>query len=538
MSEKQTGILKSSLGVAFATMLSRALGLVRVMFEARALGGGAFASAWMLAFAIPNLFRRMLGEGALGNALIPTISQAEKEYGPERVRRDLGIVFVALSALLAIIVVIVSAVSVVLGKMAGSDWAGEFATDGTLNRFRMVFGLLPLLMPYAFFICLVGAIGAVLNTCKQFVLPALGALLLNFFLISGLAWGYWHGVSGQELGPFLNMLSYLVLASGAVQLAFMLLLLWKYGRFPMFSHGMFHNNTVLRQLWKLVLPGILGASALQLSFLADRLLAICVGPQAVPALTNVDRIIDLPIGIFAISLGGVLMASMARSAANGELGSMSDDLYFSRRHVIFVCVPMAVTVMFFWRPIISMLCLGGNYTESDLEATRYVAIFYGAGIPLFCSIKVILPMFYSRKDMKFPFYSSLIAIAVNICLNLILMWPLKQGGIALATVIGSLVNNEILLRRLRKEGFDLHGSGIAWVTIRCTAVAGLIGWGMSTLAYPQLRAVLTFRYVGEFPAFLTMLAAFTFAYVAINALLGAAEPREIRRVLSFRIKAK
>lgn len=214
----RAGILKSSFGVAAATLFSRVLGLLRVMLETRVLGGGAFASAWYLAFSIPNLFRRLLGEGALGTALIPLISQLEEEHGPDRVRRDLSVIFSLLSLLLAILVIVIAAGSLGLRSAAHTQFALTHFPLLATERLQLTLGILPLLMPYALFICLIGVIGAVLNTRKVFVLPALGALLLNLFLIGALALGYFRGIAVESLETFLRILSFLVLLSGATQL--------------------------------------------------------------------------------------------------------------------------------------------------------------------------------------------------------------------------------------------------------------------------------------------------------------------------------
>lgn len=534
MTEKsRLGILKSSFGVSIATLLSRVLGLVRVMFEARVLGGGSVASAWFLAFAIPNLFRRLLGEGALGTALIPLVTQTENDAGPEKVRRDLAVIFSVLSGVLALIVVLVAGGAIGLRNLAGVPAVAErFPVLGT-ERIQLALTLLPILMPYAFFICLVGVVGAVLNTRRVFVLPALGALLLNLFLIGGLAAAWFLAVPAERLPQFLSTLSGLVLLSGAIQLGFVLVLLWRHGRFPLLGRKSFTDWSVLKQLWKLVLPGMIGGAALQISFLVDRTLAIWLGPQAVPALTNVDRIIDLPIGIFAISLGSVLMAGMARAAARGDLEELCGDLIFSLRHVYFICIPMAVGVMLFWEPLIRMLCLGGNYTESDLLATRMVAIFYGAGIPSFCVLKVVLPVFYARKIMTIPLYSSLLSIAVNIVLNLILMWPLRQGGIALATVLSSMLNNAILLTCLHREGFELQGRRMFGAAFRALLLSFAVGVPLF-FAYPLLRGWLSFRFVGEFPAFCVLALCFGAGYFGLNLLCRAEEPREFFGMLRRR----
>jgi putative peptidoglycan lipid II flippase len=528
--QRRNKILKSSLGVSVATLLSRVLGLGRVMLESRVLGGDSVASAWGLAFAIPNTFRRLLGEGALGTALIPLVSETDAQAGPEQVRRELGIVFSVLSLILALIVAIVAGGAIALRAISYNESVLQFLPILGSERFRLVFLILPLLMPYAFFLCLVGAIGAVLNTRKIFVLPALGALLLNFFLIGGLYVAYNRKLAGTQLIGFLETLSVLVLLSGAIQLLLMLLLLWKAGRFPTMSRRAFRQSDILGRLWRLVLPGMIGGAALQISFLIDRTLAICLGPKAVPALNYVDRIIDLPIGIYAIALGSVLTAAMSRSVAHGNADEISHDLSFSLRHVYFLCIPMAIGVMFFWKPMIRILCLGGNYTEADLMATQMVAIFYGAGIPAFCAIKVLLAPFNARKMMTTTLRYSLIAIACNIGLNLLLMWPLQQGGIALATVLSSMLNNALLLRHLKREGIPLDGRGILKTVGRSLCIALIIGVVLSQM-YPFLCEHLTFGVVGEFPAFATLGGLFVLFYFGVSHFCRASEIKELFGVL-------
>lgn len=444
-------ILKNSLGVSLATLASRILGLLRVRLEALALGGGSSASIWFLTLLIPNLFRRLLGEGALGTALTPIIAETEKSSGISSARRELAQVLTLLGALLALIVVVVSTAAWLTGTYHA--WFGSAFLSS--ERVHGVCQYLPSIMPYAFFICLTGVIGAVLNYAGIFVRPALTALFFNLCMIGGLTAGVLFDLSPSRL---ITTLAILTPVAGAIQFGLMLWLLHSCGRFPLFCRESFRSFAVTGKVFKLALPGLIGYGVLQLSFVIDRILAVYLGDQAVPALTYADRIVDLPIGLFAVSLGSVLMASMTHAAAEKKWDEMRSQLNFSMRHVWFFCAPMAAAVLFFHVEILRVLCLGGRYTPSDLDAARMVAVFYGLGIPFFCSLKVVLPAFYSRKDMKRPFYVSLTAISVNLILNLILMFPLRQGGLALATVAASALNNTILLFLLKKDGFPLWKS--------------------------------------------------------------------------------
>ena len=521
-------LLKSSLGTALATLASRLLGLIRVSLEARVLGGGDICSGWHLAIAIPNLFRRLLGEGVLGTALIPIVAETEKTKGADEVRRELAVIFTQLGALLAVIVVVAGG-GAWLRERATWNSTGFFGTE----RMRLCLALLPIIMPYAFFICLVGVIGSVLNYSRVFVLPALGALLLNVFLIGGLGalWYVCRGNLGQ-IGGYLPLLSGLVLISGALQLVLMLVLLAVYGRFPKWSLRTFRGSDVGRRLFKLALPGMIGGAALQVSFLVDRSLAMLLGPQAVPALTFVDRIIDVPIGIFALSLATVLMAAMARSALEGR-EKLAEDLAFGLRHVYFVCMPLAVLVILFHEPMLRLLCRGGNYTESDLRAAHLVAVFYGLGIPCFCSLKVILPAFFARKVMDKPLYCSLAAIGVNIVLNLVLMWPLKQGGIALATTLASLVNNTLLLVLLRRDGVVLRDGPVLRSGARSLILAVVTG-GVSFFAYRLWRGAEARPWLTELGMFTAAAAGFAVLYWFGTMLCHAPEPSEFLAILRRR----
>ncbi len=511
MSERHKNILKSTLGVAFATLLSRILGLARVMLESAVLGGGTTASGWHLAFMWPNLFRRLLGEGALGTALIPLITQSEERYGREKVRENLAVVFPVLGVVLSLVALTVSGVAIFLRRF-------EFQA-----HVMLALNLIPLLMPYTIFICLVGVAGAVLNTRKSFFLPALGALSLNIFLIAGLA------LLPRD-GELLPRLSYLVLVSGAVQLMLMLVLMWYKGVFPRWSAGVWRRNAeILKELFRLALPGFLGGAALQLSFIADRVMAASLGSQAVPALAYTDRIVDLPIGIFAVSFGSVLMANMSRSAERGELDELSRDLLFGLRLVCFVCIPMAFFVIFCHGPLFRALLMRGNFTASDLMEAGQAAVFLGAGIPFFCALKIILPAFYARKKMKTVFYVSLICIISNIVLNYVLMQFLRQGGIALATVISSVMNNSILLFLLCREGFSPDFKALALAL--CRVVAASVAAVFAVLPLSGIT------WGGDFGRLFLLLGVFGIIYLAVSAVFRGAEFKDFFQILHKR-KAK
>jgi len=497
--------------VAAATLLSRLLGLCRVVLEAKILGGGVFASAWQLAFMVPNLFRRLLGEGALGTALVPLLAHSLENESREKVKRDLAAIFSVLSLILAGICIWVAIGAIIARHYATKDY------------WQMALGLIPLLMPYALFICLIGIIGSILNTVRVYFLPAAGALLLNIFIIACLLMAN-PAVTGLE--SLLVSLSWAVLWSGAIQLLLMLWLLYHCDLFPTFGLAAFKNMRIIAELWRLALPGIIGASALQISFVADRVMASYLGPQAVPALTYTDRLIDLPIGIFAISFGAVLLTSMSRAAAKGNKDEMFEMLAFGLRHVLYICVPIAVFIVLFRYPLFRLLCMRGSFTESDLRETAWAALFYGCGIPSFVAVKLIVSAFYARKDMKTPLKISLFCICVNIVLNLILMYPLQQGGIALATVISSLMNNSLLLYFLRKHEQHALQIRMPAITLIKALIAASIA-GTVYFIYPLLANILVIKYLPDLIPVALAGMAFCLIYFVVTLLLKCYEPKEL-----------
>ncbi len=516
MSELQRKILKSSSGVAASTLLCRLLGLIRTMLEAWVLGGGALGAAWRQAFLLPNLFRTILGEGALGNALIPLITHTEIKSGRAEVRRELAVIFAALGALLALIVIAVSVVSLLLVPFV------------TVEYWRKALLLAPVVMPYGFFMCLVGISGAVLNTRKVFFLPSLGNLLLNVMVI-GCLW-LAATATGNDLNLVLensNRVLYAlggtVLVSGLLHLGLMGFLLWYYGVWPDFRLTALKSVGVLKELFRMALPGLLGSSASQISFVIDQLLAGWISALAVTALYNTERLVYLPIGVFALSLGTVMMSSLSQAAVRHDYREMCDNVTWGLQYVQFVCVPLTVFLIVFRRPILTLLFRHGNFSDEALDATAWAMLFYAIGIPSFCSIKVLLPAYYSRKNMRTPLKCSLTAISANVGLNLILMWPLAQGGIALATVISSMINNSLLLRHLKRENLPIRMRPVA-ITMARTLPAALLPAAGLWLAYPWLRQTLTLPRCPADLLPLTLAAgSFLLAYLLLSRLFGCTE---------------
>lgn len=465
MSGSHSGMLKSSGGLAAAIFSSRLLGFAREVLTARIIGGGTLMTAWSLAFLLPNLFRRILGEGALGTALVPMISHSLELEGHEAARRKFSTILIWLSFLLAAITVAVSVPA----------YAASFFIE--TERVRLAFKLTPVVMPYCVFICLIGVATSLLNSLRVFFLPALASLLLNALLVACLLFVCpWLKGSPTLL---LDALGISVLLSGALELIVMAWLLKRSDMLPAFGKSVFFDWKAIGEIWRLALPGLIGASALQISLVVDRSIACWISEYAVPALNYSDRLIYLPIGVFAVSFGTVSLAEMSLCAARKDYSTMLSHMAFSLRNLLFITFPMAAFMAALSVPIIRLVYFGGEFGERELAETSYAFMFYAYGIPAFAAVKISVSGFYARKDMRTPVIVSISCIALDIVLCLCLMLPLKQGGIALATVLCSYLNNILLLVLLQRSL-----GGVPWQGILRHAVALALASGAA--AFPAL----------------------------------------------------
>jgi putative peptidoglycan lipid II flippase len=418
------------------------LGLVRVVLSANYLGGGVLASAWFYSFMIPNLFRRLLGEGALGSALLPIVSYAEVNSTKSEVRKKITVILSTLFLVLLTLCVALAILSLFISQYTDNE------------MYLLILKTVPVIIPYALLICMTGAITSALNSYNIYFLPALGAILLNIFLISAYYFVCPHFI-GQP-NDILRTLAISVVLAGITQLTLVVVLLIRLELFPhiseVFSKELWSNQfETLKELWRLTLPALLGAGALQLSMFIDKSLALMLGDAALPALTYSDRIVYLPIGVFAVSFGTVSLSHMSKSAAKGDEVELANTLTKALEYLLLICIPIAGFIIVFRKLIIATLFLHGEFDLNALDETSYAMFYYAMGIPAFASIKIVVSAFHSRKDMKTPVKISLICIIINLILNLSLMFYMKQAGLALATVISSLLNNLLLLRILRKE---------------------------------------------------------------------------------------
>lgn len=417
--------------VGFWTMLSRIMGFVRDLVIANFLGAGSGADAFFVAFRIPNLLRRLFGEGALSAAFVPTYVETLNKDGLTEGERLARIVFTFSALLLA---------AITLAGIVFSPWIVRAIAPGFFDdfeKFRLTISLNRIMFPYIFFISLTALASGVLNSMGHFSAPAAAPIVLNVCMITSVA----------VLCSFFNMAPYYALAWGVVAAGVLQLAL----QIPFMSaHGIrirpnFNfRHPALRKIGRLFVPAALGGAVYQINVMIGTILASLLPTGAVSYLYYADRLVELPLGVFAIALGTAILPSMSRQTAEGDLAALGESVSFSLRLISFFIIPASIGLIVLREPIISVLFQRGEFTWVDTQQTAYALLWYTVGLWAFSGLKVITQAFFSMKDTKTPVYVAIVAVIVNLVGGLLLMGPMLQGGLALATSIAAAINVLIL----------------------------------------------------------------------------------------------
>jgi putative peptidoglycan lipid II flippase len=431
--------------VGFWTFLSRVLGFVRDVIIALFMGAGLGADAFFVAFRIPNLLRRLFAEGALSAAFIPTFVETLEKEGKAEAARLACIAFTFASILLAVVTVI---------GITCSPWIVRVFAPGFFDipeKFSLTVHLNQIMFPYIFFISLVALAAGVLNSMGHFAAPAAAPVVLNLCMISSVA--LLSYASGME--PYFA-LAWGVLLAGVLQLALQIPFLIRVGvrLRPNFDFG----HPAMRRIGVLFIPAAFAGAVYQINVMIGTILASLLPPGSVSWLYYADRLVELPLGVFAITLGVAVLPSMSRQAGNGDMDALKQSVSFALRLIAFFTIPASVGLIILRVPIVAVLFQRGLFTEADTQQTAYALLLYTVGLWAFSGLKVITQAFFSLKDTKTPLYVAIGAVLVNLVVGIILMGPLKHGGLALATAIAAAFNflTLFIILHLRLNGPPLN----------------------------------------------------------------------------------
>ena len=437
------------------TLISRVLGLARDMLTSAVFGITVWNSAYTIAFMLPNLFRRLLGEGALTSALMPNLAEAEKSGGREAVHR---LVNQTLSWLLLVCLSLT-----ILATCSGLMLQHVFES----GKWILVARLGVLFFPYLILVCLAAVMAAALNLFKRFAVPAMTAVWLNGAILIGL--GFFGVQYSETLEGRMMYLCGATLLGGTLQLLAPAWVLKREGWNPRFS---LYVSEEIRSVVMLVLPGILGAAVYQINMVVVRTLAYYHSDAGAVLVYYANRLVELPVGVFAIAIATVVFPTLAQAGARNDLKGFVDSYRNGALWVVMMAIPSAIGLVVLGRDIIGALFQRGLFDAVATESLVPILWTLAIGLPFFSFITVETRAFYSMKDVKTPVRIGIISMSVNAVAAVILLRIGGLVGLAMASNIAVILQAILLHVALQRRFPDVDLNGV-WVEIAKTLLAAM-----------------------------------------------------------------
>jgi putative peptidoglycan lipid II flippase len=479
-------LLKAASTVSLLTLASRVTGLVRDILMTSVFGVTALTDAFYVAFRIPNLFRRILGEGAFSQAFVPVLASSRARDGDAGAKALVDHVSTILLWTLVLLCVagVVGAPLLVWALASGLK---PHAYDAAVVMTRLMF-------PYIGFMSLVALAGGILNTWRRFAIPAASPVLLNLALIGSILLGVpWFQRLGIE--PIYSQCVG-VMAGGILQLAIQLPALRAIGMWPRIGVSVAALRAAgadpsTRKVLQLMLPALLGVSVAQISLLINTQIASYLIPGSVTWLNTADRLMEFPTALLGVALGVVLMPQLAAARAGGDTERYSGMLDWGLRLVVLLAVPCSAALLVFAQPLVATLFHYGAFKDTDVGQVALALGGYGSGLLGLVAIKVLAPGFYANHNMKTPMRIAILSLVCTQLLNLALVPRLAHAGLALSIGLGALINAGLLLAALLRSGNYRPQSGWTRFALQVLAASALLAaflmWAASSFPWIAMR---------------------------------------------------
>lgn len=505
-------MLRGILTVGGWTMASRVLGLVREQLIAYLVGAGPIADAFFMANRIPNLFRRLFGEGAFNAAFVPSFAAILKQDGEEAARAFAAQAAAVLAFWLVGITVLAE---IFMPQVVGVLLAG-YTQDA--EKFALTVTLARITFPYMPLICLAALCSGVLNSLHKFAAAAAAPVLYNLVSIACMLGLVGHVPTAS------HALAWGVSLSGIVQLA---VLLWAVRRAGMrLALPRPHLTPEMRILFRRMAPGLLGAGVAQFSQVVDAFIISFLPSSTASILNYADRVNQLPLGVIGVAVGTALLPTLARQSQEGDRAGAHASLNRAMEYALCLTIPATLGLIFAAIPIIGVLFQHGAFSAEDTAATARALAAYAAGLPAFVLIKVLTPAFFARGDTTTPVRVAIGAVALNLALNVALMRPLQYLGPAVASSAAAWANVAALAILLRAQGLMAIDAVLARRLPRIILAAALMAAAVAATAHLLPGE-------GAFPlraaALAAQIAAGLAAYALAGEALGAFRIRDLLR---------
>lgn len=448
--------LRNIASVSLPTIGSRVLGLVRDIFLFAALGAGVWSSAFILAFTLPNLFRRLLGEGALTSAFVPVFSGSLERGGKAEAFAFFNRIFLRMCWVLLALVL------AGIGLLKCLSWSGLLA-----GRWVMSADLAAVLLPYTFFICLAALVTAALNVLGRFFIAASTPIFLNLCMIAALVMG---GLWFESKAALVYCLCGGVLLGGLLQLSLPLMDLKRAGWVMQRTQA---HTQEMNELWQLFLPGLMGAAVLQVNILVSRLLAYGLNEGAAAVLYMSGRLMELPLGVFVFAVVTVFFPQMARAQAAREVDVYHERFLSGMILVLAISVPAGIGLMVLAKPILTALFQWQAFGAGDVLRTAPLVAIYGLGLPFYSAATLATRGLHADKEMRAPVRIAGVCLFANLVLALALMFWLGEQGLAWANVLAALIQSVLLVRVIKQRHSGLRLQTLALPLVKII-LAGIV----------------------------------------------------------------
>ncbi len=516
-----SGLARSAGVIGGFTLVSRVLGFVRDILMARWFGTGLAAEAFVVSFKLPNLFRDLVGEGAMNAAIVPVLSETRTLKGEEEFKRLVGALGIWILGALTLI----TAFGVIFAPAVVHLVAPGFAADP--EKFELTISLTRLIFPFIFLIGLSAFLMGVLNTMQNFGSSALGPAVQNLMMIGALAFAVPHwGVESLAWGVLLGGLLQCLLQVGAF---LKIGVRWT-------KDAIWHPG--VQKVLRLLVPRVWGTAVYQVSVFVDTIIAsftVIVGDGGQSALYYSSRLFQLPLAIFAVSLSQASLPALSRHAAEKDQKGFSASLDFTIKNAVFTALPASVGLAVFSTEIIEILFKRGAFGDESVRVTAEALFYFSLGLVSCAAIKVLVSAFYAMQDTRTPVKTATMCLGINVLLSTSFMWTLKIGGLALATSLAATVNAcvlyWILVKRLGPEHKTRPWNSI-FKSCAAAVVMGAACWG---LFRPWVRSAIEAAPDGGGSGhaalfrLLLSVAAGALAYWAAALILKSEEARSVRR---------
>ena len=461
--------------IGSATLLSRVLGYVRDMVVALAFGAGPITDAFFVAFRIPNMLRRLLGEGALATAVIPVFSDYTVNRSRAELTRMLAVVFGAALIVLGA----VAALGMVFAPWLVRVIAPGFAADAA--QWELASRLTRVMFPYLVLVGLAALAMGTLQAHGRFFASALGPAVLNVGMIAGVV------LLHTRTDPPIVSLAFGVLAGGLGQLLVQVPDLKREGL--LVAPAVDRGHPALRRILRLLLPSLFGLAAVQVSVFANTLLASLLPSGSISYLYYADRVMEFPLGVFGIALASAALPAMARQGAAGDHRAVAETLNFALRMSFYIAAPATVGLIVLRTPITRVLFERGQFGAAETAATASALAWYAAGLAGFSASRIAAQAFYAISEPGTAVRCGALSVAAGIVGAVLLMGPLGHAGLAAGSSVGAYVNVVALVIAARRRLGRIGGRALVASAAR-TLVASIavLAWCVLLVALWPARS--------------------------------------------------